>query len=156
MEMDVKNLFSKLITERGLEDTLKIVSSPRIKQYKIGSYTEFYEKGYFKADLQIKNVINDKSVLIEVKRGQNGGNATQDRATRIIGLDKAIRGQYNIGKYSTHLFFGGKTFENENYKSKVWTYFKDYLDIVSYIIMGKDNKGEVLDYMNNIIEDLLI
>jgi len=93
--------------------------------------------------------------IIEIKTGNNGGNATQDRATRFIAIDKLIRNQFKVGKYSSYTFFGGKTFDDLNYKGKVWSYFKDHEDIVSFIIIN-DGEQEVFDYIDSMLEDLLI
>lgn len=99
-------------------------------------------------DLSVTNSKTGKSLYIEKKTGNNGGNA-HERAYRYIsdGLIKRVKGSYNTVENPFFLVFSGDTFQHPKYINE--------LDLIlegkQYAIM-KPNFANIQEVVQQIIE----
>jgi len=87
-----------------------------LKPEKIIVYEE-HDAG-IEMDLLVTNTRNNLSLFIEVKTGNRGGNATEERATKFLseGIKKRVRRRHNTPDNPFFMIFGGHTFTGKNGK----------------------------------------
>jgi hypothetical protein len=88
----------------------------QLKPEKIMIYEE-YDAG-IELDLLVTNTRNNISLFIEVKTGNKGGNATEERATKFLsrGIKTRVMKRYNTPDNPFFMIFGGHTFTGKNGK----------------------------------------
>ena len=93
-------------------------------------------------DARVRNTITGKSLYIEKKTGNNGGNA-HERVYKFLseGLKKIVRYKYNTVDDPFYLIFSGKTFQEDKYQNE----FKVLLEDQQYAVVepGFKNIAEV-------------
>jgi len=121
-----------------------------------------YSKGHgVELDSVIINHNTGKHLLVEVKTGNRGGNATEERAAKYLssGLKRAIREQYDTPEHPVFFVFAGNTFNGEDGKLTPFDIFskegkkttvkpKLYREKVALILEGENYAIMDLDYGN--------
>jgi hypothetical protein len=89
-------------------------------------------------DARVRNTITGKSLYIEKKTGNNGGNA-HERVYKFLseGLKRIVRDKYNTVDEPFYLIFSGKTFQEDKYQNE----FKVLLEDQQYAVLESDFKN---------------
>jgi hypothetical protein len=99
-------------------------------------------------DVKVTNNNTGKSLFIEKKTGNNGGNA-HERVYKFLSpaLKRYVSEKYNTPSNPFYLVFSGDTFQGEKYQNE----FKLLLEDENYSIM-KPNFSNIDEVANNVME----
>ena len=127
------------ILQKGLGDSFKVHHEPpKLQVYPSG-------RGIRPA-FRITNTANQRSVFVEHKAGNNGGNA-HERVYKYLSpeIQRVVKKDYNTPKKPFIFVFTGDTFQNERYQEELETTLKKE----KYVVLKTDNNN-ALDLVNTI------
>jgi hypothetical protein len=103
-----KNKFAALLAAELLEYYEVTIEPPKLEIYSDG-------KGIV-LDVRIRNMLTDTSLYAEVKGGDQGGNATEERAAKFLseGIKRRVRSKYRVPHEPFFTVFTGDIFNGRD------------------------------------------
>ena len=103
----------------GEEYVFNVLSSKLPEKYKVELKPKkipIYKDGKgIELDLKVSNTETNQCIFIEVKTGKQGGNATEERASKFLsrGIKRKVKSLYETPKNPFLMLFAGRIFEGD-------------------------------------------
>ena len=117
-------LGARVVGDKGETDTLKALALFMREHYEItlkSTKIPIYADGKgIVLDIRITNTLTGYTLFVEVKTGNNGGNATEERASKFLSevIRRRVRGEYKTPHNPFFLIFGGDIFTGRHGKQQ--------------------------------------